>query len=414
VSRLAVLYVCYLEVDEPLVATQVVAYLVGLAQNGFAIHLLTFEKTPLTPEAADTVRSHLRRAGIVWHHLPYHKRPSLPATLYDILAGAAHVTRLCRQHGIKLLHGRSHVGAAIAHIVARRLGIPYIFDLRGLLADEYVDAGYWRPRGVNYRVTKRAERSLLRRAEGLVVLTQVLRDDLELQPDIVRRGARVETIPCCVDTVAYRRAARFREVERKRRGWCDRKVMLYVGKLGGWYLVDEMARFFAEARRSDARFHLHVLTQSDPSPLLASLATDLTPKEAYTIETSAPTETPRILAAGDVGLSLIRSGYSKRSSSPTKVGEYLAAGLPIVSTPGIGDCDAILADGSLGVVLHGFGAEELQSAIARLEPRLEHPSTRERCRRYAERQLSLREIGIPRYTALYRDLLGYQRIRALG
>ena len=37
------LYVCYLSLDDPLVDTQVVAYLEGLARRGHTIHLLTFE-----------------------------------------------------------------------------------------------------------------------------------------------------------------------------------------------------------------------------------------------------------------------------------------------------------------------------------------------------------------------------------
>ena len=37
------LYVCYLSLEDPLVETQVVAYLEGLARRGHTIHLLTDE-----------------------------------------------------------------------------------------------------------------------------------------------------------------------------------------------------------------------------------------------------------------------------------------------------------------------------------------------------------------------------------
>ncbi len=308
------------------------AYLEGLAREGFTIHLLTFEKALPSPGFEQLMLRHLRQRGITWHYLRYHKWPSLPATLYDIIRGALHATRICRRHGIHLLHGRSHVGAAITHLAARRLGRPYIFDLRGLLADEYVDAGRWLQSSTKYRLTKRAEKFLLNNADGLVVLTRVLRRDLVQKPDVVRHGASLETIPCCVDTAAYRLASQLRDRERKRRGWHNRRVLLYVGKLGGWYLVDELARLFAEALKHDRRSFLGVLTQSDSYSLRGALEGAAIPPDAYCLETSAPADTPTIVAAADVGLSLIRSGHSKRSSSPTKVGEYLAAGLPVVST----------------------------------------------------------------------------------
>ena len=80
---IAALYVCYLPVDEPLVQTQVVPYLRGLAEAGNRIHLLTFETRPHD----GATRSALRAQGISWHHAPYHRRPRLIATVIDVLAG---------------------------------------------------------------------------------------------------------------------------------------------------------------------------------------------------------------------------------------------------------------------------------------------------------------------------------------
>src|SRR5204862_173476 len=80
--------VCYLSLDAPLTHPQVVAYLSGLARGGHEIHLLTFEVQPLTAERRGQLSEQMTRAGITWHGLRYHKRPSLPATMYDTLLGA--------------------------------------------------------------------------------------------------------------------------------------------------------------------------------------------------------------------------------------------------------------------------------------------------------------------------------------
>src|SRR5436305_13182572 len=86
-GTLQALYICYLSLDDPLVETQVVAYLEGLAKRGHTIHLLTFDR-PLAHDRRRDIGEKLEARGITWHSLRYHKRPSLPATVFDGLAGA--------------------------------------------------------------------------------------------------------------------------------------------------------------------------------------------------------------------------------------------------------------------------------------------------------------------------------------
>ena len=65
----------------------------------------------------------------------------------------------------------------MASVVCRRRGLPLVFDLRGLLAEEYVDNGNWRRGGLKYSLTTAMERRLLRSASGIVMLTERLHMD---------------------------------------------------------------------------------------------------------------------------------------------------------------------------------------------------------------------------------------------
>src|SRR5688572_2694381 len=108
--RIRTLYLCYFGLREPLVQTQVLPYLRQLSQTGVDVGLLTFEPYNEQVSAArevDRWRTQLKTDGIHWYFLRYHKRPSLPATLYDIAAGAWFVSALARRNRIDVLHGRS-------------------------------------------------------------------------------------------------------------------------------------------------------------------------------------------------------------------------------------------------------------------------------------------------------------------
>src|SRR5262245_11667562 len=138
------LYVCYFGLREPLVETQVLPYLRELADGGVEMSLLTFEpdvKRRWTAASIAETKARLQADGIAWHVLPYHKPPSLPAPLFDIAAGARWAATLARRNHFDIFHGRSHVGAAIATLARRAAGGGrVVFDIRGLLAEEYADA----------------------------------------------------------------------------------------------------------------------------------------------------------------------------------------------------------------------------------------------------------------------------------
>ena len=114
-----------------------------------------------------------------------------------------------------------------------------------------------------------------------------------------------------------------------------------------------------------------------------------------------PEEVPEYLLAGDVGLSFIKPCFSKISSSPTKIGEYLAAGLPIVSTAGIGDVDELLDANRAGWLLRGFDDTAYDDALSGIEGLLADGGLRSRLHQVAKQNLDLQSVGGPLYRRLY-------------
>jgi hypothetical protein len=214
----------------------------------------------------------------------------------------------------------------------------------------------------------------------------------------------VTVIPCCADIDEVSALMDQRAAARAELGVGDRPVLLYVGKFTGWYMEAEMVEFFAAAREEIPGLVFVIVTQADREPALSALrACDIDAGD-FRITRSAPGEIGRFLAAADAGIAFIRPCLSKISSSPTKIGEYLAGGLPVVSGRGIGDVDELLESGRVGVLLDGFAREHYGAAARALRPMLGDAATAERCRRVARDELSLESVGIPRYAAVYRAL----------
>ena len=141
-ARSQILYITYDGLLEPLGQSQVLSYMEKLAPE-WPVHILSFEKHRDRHDEARmaAMRARLRAAGIGWTPLAYHKSPSAPATAYDIAAGTLVALQIALRLKVKIVHARSYVPALIALALKRIAGVRFLFDMRGLWADERVDGG---------------------------------------------------------------------------------------------------------------------------------------------------------------------------------------------------------------------------------------------------------------------------------
>jgi glycosyltransferase involved in cell wall biosynthesis len=100
---------------------------------------------------------------------------------------------------------------------------------------------------------------------------------------------------------------------------------------------------------------------------------------------------------------LIRPTLAKRASCPTKLGEALASGLPVLANRGIGDVDAVLERERVGVLVEKMNVAGYAEAAAALTRLVEDEDTAERCRRVAERFFALTR-GVASYRGLYDEI----------
>jgi glycosyltransferase involved in cell wall biosynthesis len=409
-----VLYISYNGMLDPLGQSQVLPYLRELSRLGVRFTLLSFERPAAFSSEGiakrEELSGRLAAEGIVWHALRYHQKPSLPATVYDVRHGLRYARRLVRRDRIEMVHARSHIAAAIALRLKKRFDLKLIFDLRGLMADEYVDANHWRQGGVRYRITKRMERRALAGADGIVTLTEKVWPEIKSWDALRDREIIHEVVPCCVDLELFRFDPQARERRRMELGIQNQLVLVYSGSIGGWYLTEQMADFFAAflQKRSDAHFLWLTLGNAE---LIGSLMDQrgITPTQ-FTVLSAAPGEVGSYLSAADAGIAFYKPAFSRMATSPVKIAEYLACGLPLVINAGIGDSDAMVTGERIGALVSNFSEGDYTSAASVVGAFVGYPDqTRRRAREIAERLFDVRRVGVQRYGRLYENVLASQK-----
>jgi glycosyltransferase involved in cell wall biosynthesis len=91
------------------------------------------------------------------------------------------------------------------------------------------------------------------------------------------------------------------------------------------------------------------------------------------------------------------------ASSPTKLGEFLAVGIPVITNGGVGDVARIVEDTRAGILVSEFSPAGYGSAVAEIDRLLglERPRIRERAR-----QVYDIDLAIASFAALYERMLG--------
>lgn len=400
--KLDAAYAVYWSLRDPLAQSQSLPVLTALARDGWRFGLVTFEQPQwkLAPEAARAERERLAAIGIDWRPLDYTKRPPVLSTAWDVWQGASTLAWLAREGGARLLHGRGSIPCAMVQAALLRCRAKFFADADGPLSEEYVDAGIWGAGSLPHRVATRVEERALRVADKVAVLTAIRRGEVA-----GLAHGDVAVLPCGVDTEHFRPDLAARAVRRRELGVPeDGRVLVYVGKAGGWYLVEEILDFARELRAASPHdWRLLVLTPDPPQRFDAGARARGVPA---TVRRVTREEMPSWLSAGDAGISFRKATPSQRASSPIKNGEYLACGLPVVSTPGAGDYSALIERERVGVVAASLDAAGCRSAAVALEALCSEAGLAARCRDVARSHAGLQEVVVPRYREIYASLLG--------
>jgi glycosyltransferase involved in cell wall biosynthesis len=393
---LRALYVAYWGVLEPLGQSLVAPSVEGLAARGVAIDLVSFEKPGdlLDADAACRVRKRLSAVGVHWVPLRYHKHPKPLAKVLDVVVGLVVCLWITLRRRVHVVHGRTFIGGFLGCVTARLAGRPWIYHGEGFWPEQQVEAGLWTPGGRAFRITHAIDEWLHRQASGIVLLSRASAGTVKAMPGMASRQTPMVIVPSCVDFERFPAPA-----ARPARP----VTLVYAGSLGGRYIYDMFGPVLGAVRQLDPDARLRVYSQSNLSPAADALQSAALPVESWTISHARTDDIPRLLAECTVGLLFQRSGPGSRSGSPTKVGEYWAAGLPVMCTAECGDVDDIIRDRSVGVVLRDLSERSLQGAALAVLALLEDPEITARCRQAAADYYAL-EPHLDVQLSLYREL----------
>lgn len=394
-----VLYLSYTGLMEPLGQSQILAYLSGLSAN-HRITLITFEKRDDLNNTAEKerLRALCRDAAIEWRPMTYHLNPRLLATAWDLLGLFFAVLGQVIARRPDLIHCRSYIPAFVATIVRKLGGPPFIFDTRALWLDEMIEAQRLGKGSRLHRMLAWAERASLRSASGIVSLTNIAIPHFRKLADAGPDDARFVMIPTCVDVSRFARVARTRSDDEPITVGCLGTVM------SGWFKLDWLIACFEAVDRADPDARYLIVTRDHPGEVRSAMGGFADRAgDRLAVESATPPEVPATIAGFTISPFFYATGLARLAGCPTRMGELLAAGIPVLANRGSGDVDEIIDRYRVGVLVDGPEPQQMADALDRSRALLADPGLPQRCRRAADEWFSV-SVGIERYDRLYRAI----------
>src|SRR6185295_2149640 len=139
-----------------------------------------------------------------------------------------------------------------------------------------------------------------------------------------------------------------------------------TGTVGGRYELDRIGAFVELAAREVPGVRLHVLTRAEPRLVEEILVRGGLTRDLWSIGCLPYEAMPEELRRHDAGLFFLARGTSEHGCSPTKIGEYWACGLTVVTTPNVSDTEEIILRERVGVVVRDHSEAEYRRAVVEL------------------------------------------------
>ena len=365
---------------------------------GLDPHAVTFAGYP-TPKDKDTAPL-IEVEGIPYHRItPGEHYPGMQERIDDSIRG---VTALAKELRPAVLHAASgNKNATIALNVGRALGIPVVYELRGLLEESWLarEGSHDRRGSEWYRLTLERETSLAREADAVVTLAETMRQR------ILERGVDPERITLALNAVDESLLTERPDGDafRARHGIAPEEFV--VGSVSSLHAYEGFATLIdavALMHENDRAVRVLLVGDGKVRAELLQRAERLGIREACVLPGRVdPVEALQAQAALDVMVVPRVDAGVTRLVTPLKPVEAMAYGVPVVASdlPALRE---LLADGRAGTLVPPGDASSLADAVTRLR---KDDVLREEKVAAALEEVRTRRTW-PRVVEAYRDLYG--------
>lgn len=313
--------------------------------------LLDFEERLYWDEREiETIRNNLGSLGIKSYFLRI-GNSHLNALVYRLLARVFEsflesvvIVAIVLREKIKVIHAQSYSPTLTCIAASKALHVPLVLDAHGIVEEKSTSDNRLSIKG---KGLKFLERICIRNSWHLFVVSEAMKAHFGLSDT-----SKASIVPCAVNTNLFKYDKGERSETLKDLVLDGKFVVVYSGSFfGPWQQPDKMLEVYMHIKARIQNSILLILTTDEVTDVSKFLVSRGLSEDCFEIRRLDHRDVPKHLLAGDIGLLIRAQDTINRVACPTKFGEYLACGIPVLCTDGIGDISAYVKKHKIGIVL---------------------------------------------------------------
>ncbi|SMD36462.1 Glycosyltransferase involved in cell wall bisynthesis [Reichenbachiella faecimaris] len=307
-------------------------------------------------------------------HVPFNSIHQLRVfqKFYDFLSLPILIYKLTKKHKIQLVICRSSLAGGIGYLASKLTRKPFTVESFEPHADYMRSLSIWNKYGLSYLIQKYLE--LKQKKTALFLMPVSYQEKLNLLESHIKEE-RIFVMPCAVQVSKFEYSSSARNEVRVDLNLLPKHTVgVYSGKFGGLYLDSDAYLIFKKMFSNIPNFFLIILTSENKHSIISQLNKVGIQEDSVLIKFVPHNQVSNYLSAADFAFSLHRPTSFSHAFSPIKNGEYWANGLPILSTPQIGDDSKLIEDNNVGVILNNQNEVNLEELRRLINKRKKHPT----------------------------------------
>ncbi len=389
-----ILFIVDGSITNPILQSQGFPLLDYVGSKNFKSIILSSEKKGRHLNEKEILRLKRKYPNITFYSF-YEKRSKIfPNWLPNIFLTIYKTRKIIKINHIDIIHCRSLspsiIGLLFKMISKRRLKL--LYDNRGVRIEEEIKIGHWKRKGIKVYLFSWLEKKIIQSADIIVVVSEQFKSYMINQ--YYKNNIDIDKIIIIPNRTKIDHKM---NLEFKRN--FKTPICVYSGSAAIWQSLKEIKAIIVEAIKIYNQIKFQILTYH-PAQFENIFSNDPHLKEFVCIKQINHEEVYAELINCNFSLLIRENDLINNVASPLKFAEYLAAGLPILISEGVGDTEEIVTRNNIGVVIRN---KNYNAALEEMKILLDDPNIYTRCRKVAEKEFDL-ETTFKQYLNIYKNI----------
>lgn len=375
-----ILYLSYDGILEPLGYSQILSYLIILSKD-FNITIFSIEKENDLQNKLHfyEVKNILLNNNIKWNYLIYKKNLG---RYFLVLKFFYYISKYLKNNNVKVIHARSYVCGLITYFLKYFYKFNFLFDIRGFWIDERIDWGLWNKFSLKYFFFRFYEKKIFNSSDSIVTLTNDSKSIIKKKFLKKHTNSEIYTIPTSVKIINNSKNLKNKKT----------LTFTHLGSIGNRYnfkLCLQLINFIS----SKKDIKLNILNKDEHEIINSNIYEINSQSLKYEVKYVEPYNINNEINFSNFGIFFPKKGFYLKAYFPTKFGEFMANGIPIITSRINKHLDEIIYKHRVGIIVDDFDDIHIDKIIDEIDLLINDIETTKRCLLVAKKYFDINDAA---------------------